>query len=82
MSYRISYTPGVEDRRTFDSIFDAIDAIEKEMGWADAVCSDWFSTGDGSTDACCVYETEEECVADDEGAYAPRIIRGAVGDKG
>ncbi len=38
--------------------------------------SNWFSV-DGEREACCVYETQSDCDADDEGAYAPRIVETA-----
>ena len=62
------------DGRRFESEEEAAEAIGRAFGWGDPVCSPSFPVGDGRTYAVCVYETEEECAADGEGAYAPRVV--------
>lgn len=74
-TYQIRNTEGRQGRawtRTYDSLDEATEALRVELGWDGIVLSDSFATDLGS--AVCAYETQEECDADEEGAYAPRIV--------
>jgi len=75
--YRISYDPHYLSGETYETQDEAVAALGGAMGWADPVVSDDFPGGDGHTCAVCVYETQEECDDDDDGAYAPRVIEEA-----
>lgn len=61
------YTPN----REFGDRDEAISSICAHKGWVAAVESPAFSTGDG--EAVALYETQAECDADEDGAYAPRV---------
>ena len=52
---------------------EALEALCEELGLVndDVVCSDSYTVDEG--DAVSVYETQEECDADQDGSYAPRI---------
>lgn len=54
---------------TFDAALREIGTIQ---GWPSPVASSDFAV-DEKASAVCIYETEEECNADIDGAYAPRI---------
>jgi hypothetical protein len=83
--YRITNSSGLTGQWwdiDYNSQGDAASALRLAMGWDDICLSDEFCDGsyeDGGMwvekDAVCAYETQEECNADGEGAYAPRITR-------
>ena len=60
--------------RKYDSRRDAKEAIAEAYGWDDVVLSPSWEDGDGLT-CWSVYETQEECDADETGADAPCITR-------
>lgn len=66
----------------YRTIEDATEAMRKAMRWESIVLSGGYTVqhpGDGpgraSGEAWSVYETQEECDADQDGADAPRIIQ-------
>lgn len=73
MTYQISTTDGREWTDTYETRQQAAAAIAQAYGWESPVISESYAVGDGNQSAVSVYETQEECDADDEGAYAPRI---------
>ena len=59
----------------YDTQDDALDALCEAFGIDrdEAVTSDSYAVDEGN--AVSVYATEAECEADQDGAYAPRIVR-------
>lgn len=74
LGYQVRLGGHYLDGRRFGSEEEAAEAIGRAFDWPDPVCSPSFPVGDGNTYAVCVYETEAECDADGEGAYAPRVV--------
>ena len=75
---KITNTSGRSDRswsRDYETREDAAEAIRNAMGWDSVVLSESFAVDD--TTGWCAYESQEECDADQEGAYAPRVLRAA-----
>lgn len=75
-TFKITNTSGKSGgnwSREYETREDAAEAIRESMGWSSVVLSESFAVDDGT--AWCTYETQEECDADQEGAYAPRIVR-------
>ena len=75
--YRVSTSNGDNlDGTTYESDASAVEAIADRYGWSSPARSGSFATVIGETEceAFCVYETQEECDADEEGSYAPRVI--------
>lgn len=73
--YRISNTNGKSGgnwRLEYETREDAAEAIREAMGWDSAVLTAAFAADD--TTAWCVYESQEDCDADRDGAHAPRVI--------
>lgn len=73
--YKITNTNGKTGgnwRLSYLTREDAADAIGLAMGWDSVVLSESFAVDD--TTAWCVYESQEDCDADREGAYAPRVV--------
>lgn len=58
--------------RQYETKREAMVAIADACGWLDVFVSAGFATDEG-TGWCC-YEMAETRAADDEGAFAPRII--------
>lgn len=50
---------------------EALAALQAEMGWDEIVESESYTIDNGSAVSC--YATQEECDADQTGAYAPRV---------
>ena len=80
MRFQIQNTEGRQGRAwstTYADLPDAEAAVREAMGWDDSVTSDSFAGIDGNgTERVgrCVYPTQEECDADQDGAHAPRIV--------
>lgn len=76
MTFKISNTSGKSGgnwAREYKTRHEAAHAIREAMGWDGVVLSPSFAADD--TAAWCAYESQEYRDADQEGAYAPRIIR-------
>lgn len=58
-------------RDTYESQQDAIDVIALTNGWGDPVVSESYTVDGGS--AVSVYASQEDCDADQDGAFAPRV---------
>ena len=75
--YRITTTDGSLTQRQPDERFEDFDAaynaLGKHEGWDEPAISGWYAVDGG--EGCSVYATEEEMEADEEGAYAPRILK-------
>ena len=61
----------------FESFDKACKALVEIEGWDDYVTSEWFTVLDDPEEnegmAMCLYETQDQCDADLDGAYASRI---------
>ena len=66
-----TYSNGTPDS-THATEAEAVEEVVETMGWGEAYASDYYDTDRGS--AVSLYESAAECDADDEGAYAPRIV--------
>lgn len=66
-------------RATYDTQEEAAEALRGVMGWTEIHLSDSYPVGDGHDSAVSAYETEAARAADQDGAYAPRIVESAAG---
>jgi len=71
-------TDGGNLRGQWDSVEDAAAAVARRFGWAHPYLSIPFATVDADgveRTEWCVYGSEEDRDADQDGAYAPHIVR-------
>ena len=71
--YLVTYTDARSSGARYADFESALAAIGDDMGWANPVASEEFRADSDDHTAVTVYRTEEDCDADGEGAYAPRI---------
>ncbi len=60
-------------RETYETQQGAVDAIAEAQGWGEPVVSESYTVDAGS--AVSVYETQADCDADQDGAFAPRVTK-------
>lgn len=72
-TYTVTTTDGaILSGTTYASRADAEAAVRAFYRWDAIITSDSFATDAG--EAVCCYPSDEDCDADAEGAYAPRIV--------
>lgn len=74
--YTISNSNGNQSgpwRETYQTQQAAIDAIAEAQGWGEPVVSERYAVDGGS--AVSVYASQEDCDADQDGAFAPRVTK-------
>lgn len=63
------------EREVYATREEAVAAVKGALRWDDVVVSDEYAVDDGNSYGVSLYETEEECDTDQEGAHAPRVVR-------
>ena len=79
--YTISNTDGRRGK-AWDARYEdqdrALHALCLAMGWSDVCTSDSYAISDTDSAISC-YATQEECDADETGAYAARVVEHGAG---